>query len=42
MSSISTIDTFKKELESVEEAYEKVTGKKMTKYYRPPGGKRCV
>ncbi len=39
MSSISTIDTFKKELESVEEAYENVTGKKMTKYYRPPGGK---
>ena len=39
MSSISTIDTFKKELESVEEAYEKVTGKKMTKYYRPPCGK---
>lgn len=39
MSSISTMDTFKKELESVEKVYENVTGDKMTKYYRPPGGK---
>ena len=39
MSSISTMDTFKKELESVEKVYGDVTGDKMTKYYRPPGGK---
>lgn len=39
MSQISTMDSFKKELESVEDAYQKVTGEKMTKFYRPPRGK---
>lgn len=39
MSEISTEEAFKEELTKMEEAYEKVTGKKMQKYYRPPQGK---
>lgn len=39
MSRISTPDTFRKELEDVENAYQQVTGKKMLKFYRPPQGK---
>ena len=35
----SSLDTFRKELEDVETAYKNVTGKEMTKYYRPPQGK---
>ena len=36
---ISSIEDFQKELEYVETAYKNVTGKNMTKYYRPPQGK---
>ena len=36
---IASLDTFRKELEDVETAYKNVTGKEMTKYYRPPQGK---
>ena len=36
---ISSIEDFQKELEYVETAYKNVTGKEMTKYYRPPQGK---
>ena len=39
MSKIASLDTFRKELEDVETAYKNVTGKEMTKYYRPPQGK---
>ena len=39
MSKIASLDTFRKELEDVETAYKNVTGKNMTKYYRPPQGK---
>ncbi len=39
MSSISSMDSFRKELESLETEFEKVTGQKMVKYYRPPQGK---
>ncbi len=39
MSHIATKESFKKELESVEDEYEKITGEKMTKFYRPPQGK---
>jgi len=39
MSKIASLDTFGKELEDVETAYKNVTGKEMTKYYRPPQGK---
>ena len=39
MSHISSIEDFQKELEYVETAYKNVTGKNMTKYYRPPQGK---
>lgn len=38
MANISTLEAFKKELEDLEEEYEKVTGSKMKKYYRPPQG----
>lgn len=38
MSQITSEEDFKKELESVEDAYEKITGQAMTKYYRPPRG----
>ena len=39
MSQIASMDSFRKELEDVERAYKEVTGKEMTKYYRPPQGK---
>lgn len=39
MSHISSIEDFQKELDYVETAYKNVTGKNMTKYYRPPQGK---
>lgn len=38
MSKISTKESFAKELQQVEEAYEKITGEPMTKFYRPPQG----
>ena len=39
MSQIATMDSFKKELVDVEDAYRDVTGQEMTKFYRPPQGK---
>lgn len=39
MSQISSMDSFRKELEDVEDAYREVTGEEMKKYYRPPQGK---
>lgn len=39
MSKISTKDAFEKELKDVEAEYKKITGKEMTKFYRPPQGK---
>ncbi|CAM2731516.1 delta-lactam-biosynthetic de-N-acetylase [Hathewaya histolytica] len=39
MASIHDKDKFNKELSDVEEAFEKLTGKKMSKYFRPPMGK---
>ena len=42
MSNLSSKDAFCKELESLECAYEEVTGNQMVKYYRPPQGKYCV
>ena len=41
MSSISEKSAFEKELSSLETLYEKTTGQKMQKYYRPPQGKYC-
>ena len=38
ISKLSTIEDFRSELESLEQLYEDVTGKKMVKYFRPPGG----
>lgn len=39
MSAISTKENFSNELCKLEDAYEKVTGEKMKKFYRPPQGK---
>lgn len=39
MSKMSTKASFEKELSTVEDAYKKVIGKEMTKFYRPPQGK---
>ena len=39
MSQISDMDSFKKEITAVEDAFLDVTGQEMTKYYRPPQGK---
>lgn len=39
MSAISTKENFSNELGKMEDAYEKVTGEKMKKFYRPPQGK---
>lgn len=39
MSNICSKEAFCKELESLETAFEDVTGQKMLKYYRPPQGK---
>ena len=38
MSHISSMESFQKELEGVEELYTSVTGEPMTKFYRPPRG----
>ena len=38
MSQISSMESFQKELEGVEELYKSVTGESMTKFYRPPRG----
>ena len=35
---ISSMDAFQKELQDVEELYTSLTGKAMTKFYRPPRG----
>jgi peptidoglycan-N-acetylmuramic acid deacetylase len=42
MSSISSRESFAKELGDLEAEFEAVTGQKMTKYYRPPQGKYSV
>lgn len=39
MSRIATIDSFRRELKAVEDAYREITGQEMAKYYRPPQGK---
>lgn len=39
MSSISTTDSFSKELGDVETLFKQLTGQELTKYYRPPQGK---
>lgn len=39
MASIDDAEKFKEEILSVEKEFEKVTGKKMPKYFRPPMGK---
>jgi peptidoglycan-N-acetylmuramic acid deacetylase len=39
MSSISDIESFKKEVGGLEDLYKEVTGKDMLKIYRPPQGK---
>ena len=39
MSKISDMESFKKELVSLEELYKETTGKDMSCYYRPPEGK---
>lgn len=38
MSRMSTVESFRKELEDVETIYKEVTGDSMTKFYRPPRG----
>ena len=39
MSSISSMDAFKKETQYVENLFEQITGTPITKFYRPPQGK---
>lgn len=39
MSTISDLESFRKEVEDVETLYKEITGKDMIKYYRPPQGK---
>lgn len=39
MSSISSMESFQKEIDDLANLYEKTTGKKLTKFYRPPQGK---
>lgn len=39
MSKISDVESFKKELVSLEELYKQITNQDMPKYYRPPQGK---
>ena len=39
MSKISTKEAFQKELNDVADVYQKITGKEMIKFYRPPQGK---
>lgn len=38
MTKISTKESFQKELSDVEKIYREITGKEMTKFYRPPQG----
>ena len=38
MSKISTQESFQKELSGVEDIHKEITGKEMTKFYRPPQG----
>ena len=38
MSKISTQESFQKELSGVKDIYKEITGKEMTKFYRPPQG----
>ncbi|MDO5799661.1 MAG: polysaccharide deacetylase family protein [Eubacteriales bacterium] len=38
MSQISSVESFQKELNGVEEAYKSVTGEAMPRFYRPPRG----
>lgn len=38
MSQISSVESFQKELNGVEEAYKSVTGESMPRFYRPPRG----
>lgn len=38
MSSMSTMEEFKSEMEGLEKLYEQATGQKITKFYRPPQG----
>lgn len=42
MSKISTMESFKKEMCSLEDKYKEVTGKDLVKFYRPPQGKYNV
>lgn len=42
MSAISSKEAFQKELTDLENLFEKITGKKMSKFYRPPQGKYSV
>lgn len=42
MSQIATKESFQKELSSVEELYQKITGSPMISYYRPPQGKYSI
>lgn len=39
MAKIESPEAFKKELETVEQLYQEITGRTMKKYYRPPQGK---
>lgn len=39
MTKLASLSAFEKELKDVENAYNNVTGKEMTKFYRPPQGK---
>ena len=39
MSKISDMESFKKEIEAVENEYKSITGREMKKFYRPPQGK---
>ena len=39
MSQISSLESFKEELASLEEQFYSITGEEMAKYYRPPQGK---
>ena len=39
MSSISNVEKFKEEMDTVNQLYQEITGEEMTAYYRPPQGK---
>lgn len=39
MSKISSLDSFKKEIQDLEVLFKEITGKTLTKFYRPPQGK---